>query len=262
MTNGIRGRRACARESLAAAGVPSLAPFPRRRTRRPERSRRARAPAIATRRRRRGRGVPARRPALRPPASARRDSRLSELSVHSAGASLAGARVPAAAARDRRRRASSSRGAGRHALAGARAAAALGRSPVAPSPAGSPSRAARGTEFALLRDGARLATGVGDVLAMIGDADGSAPRRECAGRPAWRVWTHCYATCSTGRAGEDQPPAGCSALTADADELLRRFGGARAEGLLERRRAAPARYFAPTSAAAAARYRTGRSDEP
>jgi DNA processing protein len=121
---------------------------------------------------------------------------------------------------------------GANALAGARAAAALGRR-VAAVPGRITSRGARGPN-ALLRDGARLATGVGDVLDLIGDAERlSAPRE---GRRSARLAgldPLLRDVLERVGAGEDTPGRLLGAHT-DADELLRTLGELELMGLLER----------------------------
>jgi DNA processing protein len=119
-----------------------------------------------------------------------------------------------------------------NALAGARAAAALGR-PVAAVPGRITSRGAHGPN-ALLRNGARLVTGAGDVLELIGDAErlsASGERRGSARLtgldPLLRDVLERVG------AGEDTPGRLLGAH-ADADELLRALGELELMGLLVR----------------------------
>jgi DNA processing protein len=121
---------------------------------------------------------------------------------------------------------------GDNALAGARAAAVLGR-PVAAVPGRITSRGARGPH-ALLAEGARLVTCAGDVLDLIGDAERvggpSAVRtsRRLAGLdPVLRDVLERVG------AGEDTPGR-LLGSPADADELLRALGELELMGLLVR----------------------------
>jgi DNA processing protein len=121
---------------------------------------------------------------------------------------------------------------GANALAGARAVAALGR-PVAAVPGRITSRGASGPN-ALLRDGARMATGVSDVLDLIGDAERLGASRE--GRQSARLAgldPLMQDVLERVGAGEDTPGRLLGAHT-DADQLLRILGELEVMGLLER----------------------------
>lgn len=119
-----------------------------------------------------------------------------------------------------------------NALAGARAATALGR-PVAAVPGRITSRGARGPN-ALLRNGARLVTGAGDVLDLIGDAERlSAPPEEGGSPRLVGLDPLLRDVLERVGAGEDTPGRLLGAR-ADADELLRALGELELMGLLVR----------------------------
>ncbi|HEX3451762.1 MAG TPA: DNA-processing protein DprA [Solirubrobacteraceae bacterium] len=135
-----------------------------------------------------------------------------------------------------------------NALAGARVAAMLGR-PVAAVPGRITSRGARGPN-SLLRSGARLVTGAGDVLDLIGDAERlSAPRD--AGRSPRLAGLDPLLRDVLERvgAGKDTPGRLLGAHS-DADELLRALGELELMGLLVR--GAGGRYVAADPLAVAA----------
>ena len=119
-----------------------------------------------------------------------------------------------------------------NALAGARAAAMLGR-PVAAVPGRITSRGARGPN-ALLRDGASLVTGAGDVLDLIGDAERlSAPGEDHASPQLAGLDPLLRDVLERVGAGKDTPGRLLGAH-ADADELLRALGELELMGLLVR----------------------------
>jgi DNA processing protein len=133
-------------------------------------------------------------------------------------------------------------------LAGARAAAALGR-PVAAVPGRITSRGARGPN-ALLRNGARLVTGAGDVLDLIGDAERLGAGREGRGSPRLVGLDPLLRdVLERVGAGEDTPGRLLGAR-ADGDELLRALGELELMGLLVR--GDGGRYVAADPLAAAA----------
>lgn len=135
-----------------------------------------------------------------------------------------------------------------NALAGARAAAMLGR-PVAAVPGRITSRGARGPN-SLLRDGARLVTGAGDVLDLIGDAERlSAPGEGRASPRLAGLDPLLRDVLERVGAGEDTPGRLLGAH-ADADELLRALGELELMGLLVR--GAGGRYVAADPLAVAA----------
>jgi len=119
-----------------------------------------------------------------------------------------------------------------NALAGARAAAALGR-PVAAVPGRITSRGAHGPNT-LLREGARLVTCAGEVLDLIGDVERlSAPPEERRSPRLVGLDPVLRDVLERVGAGEDTPGRLLGAL-ADADELLRALGELELMGLLVR----------------------------
>jgi DNA processing protein len=121
---------------------------------------------------------------------------------------------------------------GDNALAGARAASALGR-PVAAVPGRITARGARGPH-ALLREGARLVTGAAEVLDLIGDAERlRAPPKERRSPRLVGLDPVLRDVLERVGAGEDTPGRLLRAH-ADADQLLRALGELELMGLLFR----------------------------